>query len=166
MNILIISDNHGYWDEPLLEQVKWADEVWHAGDWLNDSLKGEIDRLSKPLFSVYGNADGQDLRVHYDEFLVLERQGIRILMVHIAGKMGVYTTRVRERISEVKPDWLVCGHSHICKVQFDQRFHLMYLNPGACGLQGFHKVRTALRLVLEAGKPKALEVVEWERKNL
>ncbi|MFZ9970570.1 MAG: metallophosphoesterase family protein [Bacteroidia bacterium] len=166
MNILIISDNHTYSDAALLDQIRWADEVWHAGDWVNEGLVLEIDALGKPLVSVYGNADGTEIRQRFPEFSVIERQGLRIMMVHIAGKIGVYSARVRDQIRLHKPQWLVCGHSHICKVQWDERYHLMHLNPGACGLQGFHKVRTALRLVIEDGTAKQLEVVEWARKSL
>ena len=34
------------------------------------------------------------------------------------------------------------------------------MNPGACGVQGFHKVRTLLRFELNAGKIENLEAIE------
>ncbi len=40
---------------------------------------------------------------------------------------------------------------------------MMVLNPGACGLQGFHLVRTALRFRIEDGKLKDMEVGEWPK---
>jgi hypothetical protein len=35
------------------------------------------------------------------------------------------------------------------------------MNPGACGLQGFHQIRTALRFSIEKGQLTQLEVVEF-----
>ena len=36
----------------------------------------------------------------------------------------------------------------------------LYINPGAAGKEGFHKMRTILRFTLDAGKIKDMEVVE------
>ena len=49
MKILVISDNHGYVDEGILHHAAWADEVWHAGDWLNTMLHEAIMKLGKPI---------------------------------------------------------------------------------------------------------------------
>lgn len=37
---------------------------------------------------------------------------------------------------------------------------MLFMNPGATGRQGWHKMRTALRFTLDAGKIKDLEVIE------
>jgi hypothetical protein len=34
------------------------------------------------------------------------------------------------------------------------------MNPGACGVHGFHKLRTMLRFTIESGQISNLEVVE------
>jgi hypothetical protein len=34
------------------------------------------------------------------------------------------------------------------------------MNPGACGVHGFHKVRTMLRFTIEAGEIQDLAVIE------
>jgi hypothetical protein len=34
------------------------------------------------------------------------------------------------------------------------------MNPGACGISGFHSVRTALRFTLDNGQIKDMEVIE------
>jgi len=36
----------------------------------------------------------------------------------------------------------------------------MCINPGACGVHGFHKVRTMLRFTIEAGQISDLAVIE------
>ena len=57
----------------------------------------------------------------------------------------------------------ICGHSHILKVMQDRRFDMLYINPGAAGIQGWHVVRTALRFRIEAGEVKDMEVFELPR---
>jgi hypothetical protein len=36
----------------------------------------------------------------------------------------------------------------------------MHLNPGACGVSGFHQMRTMLRFSIDKGTLKDLEVIE------
>ena len=51
----------------------------------------------------------------------------------------------------------------ILKVVYDKHYDMMVLNPGACGVEGFHLVRTALRFRIEDGKLKDMEVGEWPK---
>jgi len=37
---------------------------------------------------------------------------------------------------------------------------ILYVNPGAAGVHGFHKVRTALKIKFEDGKPVEMKVLE------
>jgi hypothetical protein len=39
----------------------------------------------------------------------------------------------------------------------------LHINPGAAGLQGWHKVRTLVRFTIDGQKFKDLEVVEINR---
>jgi predicted phosphodiesterase len=85
-------------------------------------------------------------------------------MTHIGGKPGRYPAQVKDILQKTKPDIYVCGHSHMLQVQRDAKMNnLLFLNPGACGLHGFHKVRTALRFELEPQKIHSMEVVEWPK---
>jgi hypothetical protein len=43
---------------------------------------------------------------------------------------------------------------------FDKNLNCLYMNPGAAGISGFHKVRTLLRFAIDEGKIKDLEVIE------
>ena len=54
----------------------------------------------------------------------------------------------------------MCGHSHIVKVANDIKYKLLYINPGAAGIHGFHKVKTIIRFEIENGKPKNMELIE------
>jgi predicted phosphodiesterase len=70
---------------------------------------------------------------------------------------------VNDMISKEKPDLFICGHSHIALVQFNAKDQLLWMNPGACGLKGFHKIRTLFRFSILEGKCTQLEVVELPR---
>ena len=45
----------------------------------------------------------------------------KFYMTHIAGKLGSYHRNCSRKIALYKPNVLVCGHSHICKVAYDKK---------------------------------------------
>ena len=165
MKILLLSDNHAHCDSGILKHANWADEVWHAGDWLNLDLHHEMIKLGKPIVGVYGNVDGVDVRGYYPEFQHFEREGMRIFMTHIAGKPGKYPARIVQEARKSNPQIFICGHSHILLVKNDPSNKWLHLNPGAVGLHGFHAIRTALRFEIQSGSISKLEIVEWARKQ-
>ena len=144
MYIGIISDTHCWFDNPLKKFLEPVDEIWHAGDFGNEETLLQIADF-KPLKGVYGNCDGTQVRgrVPYTQFF--ECGGKRVLMMHIGG------------------DIFVCGHSHILKVIFDKKYNMLTVNPGAAGIQGFHQVRTAIRVHIDDGNIHGMEIGEWPR---
>lgn len=111
----------------------------------------------RPLRAVHGNIDGPEVRRLFPQDLRFEIEGLRVWMTHIGGRPGRYDRRVRLLLEEDPPDLLVCGHSHLLRVERDRRFGHLYLNPGACGHEGFHRERTLLRFTLEKGRLRDLE---------
>ena len=83
-----------------------------------------------------------------------------MLFRSIGGRPGNYATPVRAELKTNPPGLFICGHSHICLVQFDKTHNMIYMNPGAAGKHGFHHVRTLLRFELDNGKVQKAEVVE------
>jgi putative phosphoesterase len=159
MKIGLISDTHGYMDDRILHHLADCDLVWHAGDVGNNQVIDALEN-AKNTQGVFGNIDGTEIRTRWPEFVFEEIEGVKFLMVHIAGAIERYNEKTRALISKYQPDVLVCGHSHILKVKRDQRFKLMHMNPGAVGNHGFHKVRTFLKLDVENGKMANLQAVE------
>ncbi|MEP5613673.1 MAG: metallophosphoesterase family protein [Cyclobacteriaceae bacterium] len=159
MKIGLISDTHGYLDEKVFEYFKDVDEVWHAGDIGTEEV---LERLQafKPTIAVYGNVDGGKLRVECQEGEVFEREGVRVLITHIAAKPPRYNKQVLPLVKKYQPKLLVCGHSHILQVMPDKKNNLLFMNPGAAGRHGFHKVRTLLRFDVDTGEVKNLVVIE------
>ena len=159
----LVSDTHGFWDDKLTAFFSEVDEIWHAGDIGSIELYDKLN-AGKKLRAVYGNIDGGATRLAAKPFLFFEIEGFRVLMAHIGGYPNKYDREFLQKIVELNPSLAIAGHSHILKVMFDKKHDLMFLNPGAAGVSGFHAVRTALRFTLDNGAIKDLEVAEWERK--
>jgi putative phosphoesterase len=157
--ILLISDTHGYLDPKLIKHIEEADEVWHGGDIGPVHLCDNIKKI-KPFKAVYGNIDGQDVRSEYPENLIFSCEELKVLMTHIGGYPGKYPARVKSLIEQHRPGLFICGHSHILKVMYDKQYNLLHINPGACGVHGFHKVKTAVRFEVNAKEIKNLAVIE------
>jgi hypothetical protein len=150
-------------DEKILGYCKKADEVWHAGDIGDPSVMDRIEEVAS-VRAVYGNIDGQEIRSRYplDNRFVVE--GVDVWITHIGGYPGRYEPRVRELLRLKPPKLFITGHSHILKVQYDKKFRLLHMNPGAAGKYGFHKARTLLRFEIEGSDIKNLEVIEFPRR--
>lgn len=165
MRIGLISDTHSYIDEKTLGYLREVDEIWHAGDIGNQEVIDALEKVA-PVKAVYGNIDGGKLR-YYPEVLTFEAGGMKVMMIHIAGPIGKYNPKLRALLISEKPQLLVCGHSHILKVQKDPVFeNLLYINPGAAGIHGFHKMRTIIRMEILAGKITKMEVVELGKRGV
>lgn len=134
MRIGLLSDTHGFLDDAIFTHFADCDEIWHAGDAGNEELLTRIESF-KPLRAVYGNIDGPEVRARAPLDLEWTCGGARVYMTHIDD------ARARKQMAAKKPDVFVCGHSHILKIAPGPP---LYLNPGACGHEGWHRVRTVL----------------------
>lgn len=159
-----MSDTHGYLDEVMLEHFTACDEIWHAGDLGTGNIAGRLQTF-KPLRAVYGNIDDLAMRQQFPEDLRFVCAGVSVFMTHIGGYPGKYVPRVRRILEADPPQLFICGHSHILKIVPDPKLGLLHLNPGACGHEGFHLMRTMLRFSLEDGKVRDMEVIELGRRG-
>ncbi len=155
----LLSDTHSYLHPQVFKHFENVDEIWHAGDIGNTGLADELEAF-KPFRAVYGNIDGADIRIRYPENLHFEVEGVKVFMTHIGGYPGKYAPGVKAQLLQQQPKLFICGHSHILKVIPDPALQLLHINPGACGLQGWHKVKTLVRFELHAGNIQQLEVIE------
>ncbi len=158
----ILSDTHHYFDDKLRTFFADVDEIWHAGDIGSILLADEIAAF-KPLRAVSGNCDGTDVRIVHPVRQRFTLAGVDVLMTHIGGYPGRYEPAVLQTLKTNPPKLFISGHSHILKVMYDKTFGLLHINPGAAGIYGFHAVRTAVRLVLDNGNIRDLEVGEWTK---
>lgn len=155
----LLSDTHGYWDSSLELFFKDCHEIWHAGDIGDTSVVKRISTF-KPFKGVYGNIDDQDVRKECSKYLRFNCEKVDVLITHIGGTPSRYDPSILSIINQNPPNLFICGHSHILKVMFDKKRNFLYMNPGAAGVIGFHKYRTAIRFAIEGENIKDLEV--WE----
>ncbi len=155
----LLSDTHGYIDRKYFEYFKDCDEIWHAGDIGSIELADEFESF-KPIRFVPGNIDGTEIRKRFPLIQRFSVEGVDVLMTHIGGYPGKYAPEIVSEIMRNPPKLFISGHSHILKVKYDKRFDILHINPGAAGKQGFHKVRTLVRFVIDSGNIRDLEVIE------
>jgi putative phosphoesterase len=163
LKILLLSDTHGFIDEKILKYCHQSDEVWHAGDIGSIKVTDSIKEITK-LRAVYGNIDDRSIRTEFpmdNEFTV---ENVNVWITHIGGYPNHYNNRIKDKLKSHPPKIFISGHSHILKVQFDKKFDLLYLNPGAVGKYGMHKVRTMLRFEIDNSDLKNLEIIEIEKR--
>jgi len=157
----LLSDTHSFLDEPVFEHFAECDEIWHAGDF---GTMDVIDKLQafKPLRGVYGNIDNAKIRSEMPLDLRFECDGVPIFMTHIGGYPGRYEPRVGKLLKADPPvdGIFISGHSHILKVMPDRNLQFLHINPGACGNDGWHKVKTLIRFTLHEGAISNLQVIE------
>lgn len=165
MKIGLISDTHGYLDERVFEYFKDCDEIWHGGDIGTLEVAEKLEAF-KPMVAVFGNIDGPEIRHLYPEDQVFERAGKTIWITHIGGFPPKYNRRTLKQLDIIRPYIFITGHSHIAKAMSDkQRLPLLHLNPGAAGMQGFHKMRTIMRFELEETGVKNLQLIELGKRG-
>ncbi|MDX1769257.1 MAG: metallophosphoesterase family protein [Arenibacter troitsensis] len=162
--ILLLSDTHGHMDDKILRYAKEADEIWHAGDIGNLEVMDTLQKI-KPVKGVYGNIDENKIQLEYPLDNRFNCEEVDVWITHIGGYPNKYNVRIREEIKINPPKLFISGHSHILKVMWDKKLNLLHMNPGACGIHGFHQIRTMLRFVIDKENIKDLEIIELGKRG-
>lgn len=137
----LVSDTHGYLDARLVDALRGADLILHAGDVGSEAVLDGLRSIA-PLHAVYGNNDLPLGKLGLPEHLDLTAGGLPIHLVHELPRARPSThTRV-----------VVFGHSHRQLVEC--RGDVLYVNPGAAGRRGFHALQTCALLLIQDGRPE------------
>jgi putative phosphoesterase len=155
----LLSDTHGFLDPDIFEHFAECDEIWHAGDVGSEKIMEQLATF-KTFRGVFGNIDDRSITSILPRDLRFELEGLDIFITHIGGYPGRYNKRVLQIMNIDPPGLFICGHSHILKVIYDKKYQCLHMNPGACGHQGFHKIRTLLRFEIEGGRVQNAVVIE------
>jgi putative phosphoesterase len=155
----LLSDTHGYLDDRIKHHFSGVDEIWHAGDIGSIEVLDEL-KAFKPTRAVWGNIDNHIIRRDSKEFLRFTCEKVNVLITHIGGKPGKYAKPALDELELESPNLFVCGHSHILLVKMDPKYDMLWMNPGACGIKGFHQVRTILRFSITGDRIHDLEAIE------
>ena len=155
----LIADTHNWLDEQVFKHFDKCDEVWHAGDFGTAAIADAL-KAFKRLRGVYGNIDGQDIRMEYPLHQYWKCEEVGVLMTHIGGYPPKYNAQSKPLILQHQPQLFIAGHSHILKVMYDDKLQCLHMNPGAAGRQGWHKVRTLIRFAIDGKNMRDCEVIE------
>jgi len=158
----LLSDTHGHIPPGVYTFFKGCDEIWHAGD-IGDMSVIEGLLSICPVRAVYGNIDGDIVRKEFPLNLIFDCEQVRVFITHIGGYPGRYDRRVLPMLQQEKPALFICGHSHILKVIYDQKYALLHMNPGAAGNSGWHKSITLMRFTIREDRIEELEVYDLPR---
>lgn len=122
--IAILSDTHGLLRPEVIERVKTADVILHAGDFDREEVAEKLRRCGD-FYGVRGNNDWwAELTLSWTLTFTIE--GIRFFMVHDKWD-------VPRRLPEV--DVVIYGHTH--KYACETRDGVLWINPGSCGRRRF-----------------------------
>lgn len=131
MKILILSDSHGDVGTMIdIVEREQPNEIFHLGDCVRDAESLSFACPELPVIMVPGNCDGW---TGMQERLLLEREGVRILLAHGHRwhvKSGAGAALADARMSGA--DILLYGHTHqaVCCTEEDG---LWRMNPGTVG---------------------------------
>lgn len=161
----ILSDTHSCWDDRYAAHFAGCDEIWHAGDVGDISIIERLEAVCPVVRAVRGNIDHGAVCRRCPEYLCFETEGVRVWLTHIAGYPGRYAPGIESNLRANRINLMVCGHSHILKVMPDHRLGHLHVNPGAAGYHGWQQVRTLIRLTLDGGVIKDLDVIELGKRG-
>lgn len=125
--IAILSDTHGLLRPEVLDSLKTANAILHAGDINTQAIVDTLQAYGTPVYIVRGNND-KEWAEGLPLSLTFEIEGVRFFMTH--NKKDV-----PRGLSCV--DVVVYGHSH--KYACDDQSGVLWINPGSCGRRRFHQ---------------------------
>lgn len=155
----LISDTHGFFHQRIKHYFNDCDQIWHAGDIGSLEVIYELEKIA-PVKAVYGNIDNNNIRKSTQENLIFTVEDIKVCITHIAGYPTKYNQHAKKLLSYHKPKLFICGHSHILKIQYDQEFNHLFINPGAAGNHGWHKILTLVKFEINDDKIENMRVIE------
>ncbi len=160
----LISDTHSYLDESVFTHFENCDEIWHAGDFGEGDVVEKLKKF-KSLIGVYGNIDSGAIRAQFPEQLVFMCEQVKVMIRHIGGYPPKYNAETKKELLQHQPQLFISGHSHILKVMYDEKLQCLHMNPGAAGKQGWHKLRTIIRFVIDGNNMKDCKVIELGKRG-
>ena len=138
MNIAILSDTHGLLRPEVVEYLKTADAILHAGDINQQEIVDQL-RQYAPLYIVRGNND-KEWAEHIPHHLTVTLGGVSFYMVHNKKEVPADLPGINA---------VVFGHSH--KYFQEEKDGLLWLNPGSCGPRRFHQEISMMMAEVENG---------------
>ncbi len=156
----LLSDTHSCWDDRYEMYFKDCDEIWHAGDVGDVTILDRLAEICPTVRAVSGNIDHGEMKRRYPEIDIFQVEDVKVLLTHIGGYPGKWSKGMKNLLRQEGIKLMVDGHSHILRVMYDPELQLLHINPGAAGNQGWQKVRTLVRFVIDGAEIRDAEVIE------
>jgi uncharacterized protein len=153
MRIVVLGDTHipdyaKRLPSGLFPHLRRTDLILHTGDVTSASVLDELSRFA-PIRAALGNNDRPDVAAWGAEPEVeLELEGLRVAMVHDAGRREGRERRLRRRYPDAR--LIVFGHSHIpIDAEMDG---IRFLNPGSPTWKRRQPQPTFARVTISGGR--------------
>lgn len=132
MKVVVLSDTHAKdladLPEGILEDLKKADLIIHAGDYISKNLLDQLRELGD-FKGVHGNMDSDEVKRELPDKDIFEVSGFKIGITHPSegGSPVGLKSRAKSKLGE-DLDLLIYGHSH--KPANESEGNTIYFNPG------------------------------------
>lgn len=147
MLIGLIADTHGYLDPRIAAAFEGIGAIVHAGDVGGTEILDAL-RAIAPVYAVRGNNDDKIGGLGLPLLADFALAGLRFHLVH--------------QLPHARPpagtEVVVFGHSH--RPLVEHRGDVLYVNPGAAGRVGFHRMQTVALLEATRGHIAEARIVE------
>ena len=148
----IISDTHGYLSPALLDELKGADLIIHAGD-LTSEMDYEHLCTIAPVRAVLGNNDYyRDYGPDVDRLALFTYEGLKFAVAHY-----------REDLPVGSVDVAINGHTHVTKEA--QVGRCLVLNPGSASYPRGTRGPTMARMLVKDGKILSTKFIDLDYRN-
>ena len=134
MKIVVISDTHiperaAGLPEKLLSEIKSADMLIHAGDFVSLAFLEKLKSLCKNVKAVCGNMDPQEIKDILPKKEIFKAGNFKIGIFHGYGAPnGIFET-LNEEFKGDKLNIIIFGHTHA--TFNEKRGDTLFFNPGS-----------------------------------
>ncbi|MFA4989257.1 MAG: metallophosphoesterase [Candidatus Omnitrophota bacterium] len=134
MRIVVISDTHMQDKEAglppkLIEEIKHADMVVHAGDFVTMEILKKIKSLCANIRAVCGNMDTPEIRDALPPKEIFKAGRYKIGIMHGYGAPGMLVEALCGEFKGENLDIVIFGHSHAA---FNAKIgDTLFFNPGS-----------------------------------
>lgn len=157
MRVGLISDTHGLLRPSVFEVFQGVDCILHAGDIGNPGILAELETLA-PVYAVFGNTDGFDVRARVKERVSVELEGWPVLVTHGHELGSPRPAALRDAYPDARI--ILYGHTHVPLVE--QLEDVLVVNPGAAGPARF-RLEPSVAILEITRENRAVHPVELAR---
>ena len=153
MRFDIVSDTHGHLSDELLDALRGADMIMHAGDCCMLSDYETLCRIA-PMAMCLGNNDwGMDYGPDVERMTRVFRCGLRWQLCHYEERLDLATC-----------DIAICGHTHRPSVSWEKSpggsSKVLLMNPGSPTFPRTGDGPTIGRIMCEQGSIQSAEIIK------